>query len=346
EALRASGARVDIVQLDIADATQVKQLCTRLSSLPVLRGVIHAAGVLDDAILSAQNPARVRAVAAPKMMGAANLEAMLPLEGVDFFVSYSSVASALGTTGQANYAAANAFLDAQAHSLRARGIPATSISFGPFSDVGMATQGRGLQRLRERGLRGLRIAHADAALDALAGSDVTHVIVANWNPLEWTRVHCEPAELRRLSAVLPLSRPGRAEETHQASDLRERVAKLPGERQRRDALRDFVRHEVSKVLRTSIEHVDATRALKQLGVDSLTAIELRNRLERATQLRLSATLIFSYPTVNAIADHLGSQLAVDSERDTEVDALAAALSGLSDDELTRLLGRPDAEPVS
>ncbi len=358
--MRHTGACIQTVELDIGDHAQAERLRDTLSTLPPLRGVIHAAGVLDDGMLTAQNPARMRTVAAAKLIGAMNLQAVLPLQGLDFFVSYSSVASGLGTRGQANYAAANAFLDAQAHALRGRGIPATSIGFGPFAGTGLTTDGRGLEMLRVGGLRALRLAHADAALDAIAGGTHAHEMVANLDAVTWIRQHHGAAEARRVAALLP--RLGRAVEAAPAAvgaDLRERLAAMVGERQRRDAMRAFARQEVASVLRVSPDRVDPTKALKSLGIDSLLALDLRNRLERATALRLSGTLVFSYPTVEAIADHLREQLfpaasatsvppiapvATDPALvgvDAEVDALADTLSTMTEEELLRLLGQTD-----
>ena len=370
ESMHADGAVVTVVQMDIASNADVEALRARLLPLPKLRGVIHAAGTLDDAVVAEQSAARMRTVASSKMFGAVNIEELLAGRDFDFYVSYSSVASVFGTGGQANYAAANAFLDAQAQALRACGIAATSINFGPFATAGLATQGRGLQRLREQGLRGLRVEHANFALDRAGNSASGQMIVADWDVASWVEVHHAPAEMRRLSALLPSRSGSSSVAVPQEQDFLQKLSVAVGEKQRRDMTRDLVRGEVSTVLRLLVSQVDPTRALRQLGVDSLLAIELRNRLERITQMRLPGTLIFSYPTVNAIADHLGSLLtvgnqhsprvatgadsrladeithlsvearvdaAIDTHTDAEVDSLADAMSELSAEELQRLL---------
>ena len=352
--LRASGIEVETVAADISRDDGARQISDRLLKMPALAGIIHAAGVLDDGVLAEQTPTRMRTVAASKVGGVMQLARLPGVQDVDFFVLYSSVAAALGTRGQANYAAANAVLDATAHALRARGIRATSIAFGPFAGGGLAAEGRRLEILRDSGVGALRLAHADAALETLAGSTSAHAIAAVFDAAVWVAAHDSAAARRRFAPLLSSDGEHPATPTAARNSIRDQLALLAGARQRDDAMLDFVRGEVASVLRTTIDRVDPGKALKSLGIDSLAALELRNRLEQSTALRLSGTLIFSYPTAAAIATHLlrgidaslapshaastadaGSATAADGD---EFAALALELEALDDDAVRRLLG--------
>lgn len=209
-ALEARGTRVTVARADVADRAELAQLLRAVaeSGLP-LRGVIHAAGVLDDGLLAQQTPARLRAVMAPKVLGALHLDALTRDAPLDFFVMYASAAGLLGSPGQGNYAAANAFLDALAHHLRRCGRPALSIDWGAFAEVGMAAaqQRRGAQ-LTSRGLRGLTPAEGLTALAQLLGERRTQVAVV---PLPSGVRQSPPwmmhAASRRLSRLAASRRP-------------------------------------------------------------------------------------------------------------------------------------------
>jgi acyl carrier protein len=324
---------------------------------------LHAAGVLDDGLLTDQTPRRMRVVAEAKVRGFLRL-AMLPeLRSVDFVVLFSSIAGALGTRGQGNYAAANAVLDAMAHALRAQGVPATSIGFGPFAGRGLATRGRRLQVLADRGIGAMRLTVVGNALDALAGSSVAHEVVAALDPVTWMTTHAAAVERLRFAAfdVIDLTSSSVAD-PRATTTLRERVSAVPGVRQRADLLLEFVRAEVAGVLRTSVDRVEPLKALRTMGIDSLTALELRNRLEQATTLRLPGTLVFTYPTAAAIATHLLECLApvdaapgpetvvgaapadgasvAEETGDDEFDALVREMATMDEAELARLLDGP------
>ncbi len=351
-ALEAHGVIVVSLAADIARPEAIARLRTQLATMPPLRGVLHAAGVLDDGPIAAQTPERMRLVAAAKLGGLLQLASMPELAAADFLVLYSSVAGALGTRGQANYAAANAALDAMAHALRAGGVRATSIGFGPFGGRGLAADGRRLEILAGSGIGALRLAHADIALDALAGSSSAHALVMVLDATAWIERHDTASERHRFAALLT---PAPASEADQPSvpGLHDRLALVIGARQRRDLVLAFVQGEVAAVLRTTPDRVEPMKALRTLGIDSLTALELRNRLEQATALRLPGTLVFTYPNASALADHLAERLAPSRDESTappsptagpaadaaeeEIEALARAMAGLDADELQRLL---------
>jgi NADPH:quinone reductase-like Zn-dependent oxidoreductase/short-subunit dehydrogenase/acyl carrier protein len=361
-AWRASGVRVTLVAADVSTSAGLAAMRTALDALPPLAGIVHAAGVLDDGVLTAQTPGRMRTVAAPKIGGALQLSLLAQESPPDFVVFYSSVAGALGTRGQANYAAANAFLDAQAFALRARGIAATSLGFGPFGDAGMATEQNRLETLAAAGVGALRLEHADAALARFCGGSNAHVIIAVFDAAVWTAANGTAAERHRYASLLTAVAAPAAAMPSAHDGLHARLAAAVGARQRGDVMLAFVRAEAAVVLRSTVERVEPGKALKALGIDSLTSLELRARLERATGLQLSGTLVFSFPTASAIAAHLlerleasepanqaalpaevsASESAADAEQ-RELDALAQALTGMGDDEVRRLLAEQGGE---
>lgn len=346
---RAAGVMVDAVAGDIAHPDTTATLRKLLATRPPLGGVLHAAGVLDDGLLAAQTPARMRDVASAKVGGLFQIVSLPGIAQADFVVLYSSIASALGTSGQANYAAANAVLDATAHALRARGVRATSIGFGPFAGAGLATDGRGLEILGDSGFGALRPTHADVAIDVLAGSARVHEIVASFDAAAWVQMHADPAERRRMSALLT---PEAGDATTAVVEgLRDGLARIVGSRQREDFVMAFVQQEVAGVLRSTPDRVEPMKALRTMGIDSLTALELKNRLERASSLRLPGTLVFTYPTAAAIAAHILERLAPITAAsdapsvaaspvptaDDALDALARDMAAMDDETLRRLL---------
>ncbi len=352
----AVGVRVTTLMLDIGDATAIDAFAALLSDMPPLAGVLHAAGTLDDGVLAAQTPARLRAVALAKVGGLLQLQRLPGFASSDFVVLYSSVAGTLGTRGQANYAAANAVLDAMAHQLRAQGIRATSIGFGPFAGAGMATDGRGLDVLADSGLDALALAYADRALDVYAGSLAAHAMVASFDADAWVTAFPTAHERAQLSQLLSTSAPPVAASEYTDTGVRARLAAAVGPRARSDVALAFVCGEIAAVLRTAVERVEPMQALRAMGIDSLTSLELRNRLEHGTGLSLPGTLVFAFPTAAAIAAHLLERLTAPAAPDAaagapvtalpthapasahdHLDALARELGALDDDVVRRLL---------
>ncbi|MFI2695479.1 SDR family NAD(P)-dependent oxidoreductase, partial [Kitasatospora sp. NPDC018619] len=304
--LTALGAEVTLAACDAADRTALAALLAAHE----VTAVVHTAGVLDDGVLDALTPERVAAVLRPKVDGAVNLHELTAGRELDAFVLFSSVAGVLGAAGQAGYAAANTFLDALAHSRRAAGLPGTAIAWGPWllddpAHAGMAGGlGRAdLGRLARGGMAPLRAEQGLELFDAgRAGADPLAVAV-----------RLDPAAFRG-GDVPPMLRglvraPGRrAAESGGGQDPARRIAGLSGEHRTR-ALLDLVRTRVADVLgHASAESVQADRAFKEIGFDSLTAVELRTRLHEATGLRLPATLVFDYPTPAALAGFLDERL--------------------------------------
>ncbi|WP_344041687.1 type I polyketide synthase [Saccharothrix xinjiangensis] len=293
------GVGVTVVACDVADGDSLRALVANRD----LRAVVHAAGVLDDAMLDDLTPSRVEAVLRPKVDAVAALrEATRPLD-LDAFVVFSSVAGVLGSPGQGNYAAANTAVDALVRAYRAEGFPATSIAWGPWAGDGMA-DGEVGDRLRDRGFRPMDPDHALAALGRVVGQDEPVVVVAD---LDWERV-VPTLTSTTICADLPEARPLLAARTEPASALADRVAGL-SEADRAAVLLELVRSEAAAVLgHADRATVAVDQAFRDLGFDSLAAVQLRNRISAATGLPLPTTAAFDHPTPAALAAHLGHEL--------------------------------------
>ncbi|MEV6927914.1 SDR family NAD(P)-dependent oxidoreductase [Dactylosporangium sp. NPDC051485] len=289
--LAALGADVTVAACDVGDR---EALAALLDAHPVT-AVVHAAGVLDDATLDNLTPGRLDAVLRPKLDAARHLDELTADRPLAAFVLFSSLAGTLGTPGQANYAAANAGLEAIAARRRAAGRPGVAIAWGRWEQASGMTGHLGdadVARLGREGILAMPAAQALALFDAALGAGRDTVVAARLSP---------PAlrELAGDGALPPILRglvraPARRATTAAAADWA-----TP------DGALTLVRAAVAAVLgHTGGEHVDATRAFKDLGFDSLTAVELRNRLQTATGQRLPATLVFDFPTPAALATHL------------------------------------------
>ncbi|SER42705.1 type I polyketide synthase [Actinokineospora terrae] len=291
-----------------------------------LTGVVHAAGVLDDGVLGSLTPDRLAAVLRPKVTAALLLDDLTAAHDLAFFVLYSSASSTLGTAGQANYAAANAVLDALAHRRRARGLPGQSLAWGLWEQASTMTGHLG-QAAKARAGATITAEQGMALFDAAISLPDAHLVPIN---LDLKAVQDVPPLLRGL--VRP-SAPTRARAgAAKPVDLAERLTRLPEPEQRR-TLQDIVRDHAAAVL----GHGDAgavgpERAFKELGFDSLTGVELRNRLAGATGLRLPATLVFDHPTPVDLADRLWGDLVGSGDPDAaaiaDLDRLSATVAAL------------------
>ena len=273
---------------------------------------------------------------APKVHGAWHLHTLTQELPLDFFVVFSSMASLLGSAGQSNYAAANAFLDALAHHRRARGLPGLSINWGPWAQVGLAAaQANRGERLALRGLGSIGPDQGTAALGRLLEQDAPQIAVMSFNLRRWRQFYPKAAG-SPLFAEIALEEEGVGTPTRGMGQvLRE---KDPEER--RTLLRAHLREQVAQVLRMAPSRIEAGTPLHTLGFDSLMVVELRNRLEASLGLTLSATLAWKYPSLGALASHLASQFGAVPETAPNGDArpaMADQLQALSDDDMAALM---------
>ena len=347
--LAAAGAHVTTHAVDVADHDA---LAAVIAALPTpLVGVFHAAGVLDDAVIAHQDRDHLARVMAPKICGAWNLHLLtrdLPLR---CFVLFSSVAALVGSPGQSNYAAANAFLDALAAHRRALALPALAVQWGAVAEVGLAARDeRRGARLAARGMRPLPVERALDHLERLlADPDLTTIAVAPLDLRQWLEFHLAVASAPYF-AELRTTAPAPALDL--AATRRDLAALDPDARLR--AVDDLVRAQVLQVLRVAVDRVHRHTSLLDLGLDSLTGLELRNRLESALGLRLPASLAWTYPRLDVLAAHLDARLAdattpppemsltpspaptAETPRDSGLPT-SDDLSALSDEELLRAL---------
>ncbi|WP_345328579.1 SDR family NAD(P)-dependent oxidoreductase, partial [Kitasatospora aburaviensis] len=312
--LAALGAAVTVAGCDVADRAELARLLDSLPAAPPLRAVVHAAGVLADGVLESMEPEQLDRVFRAKADAAHHLHELTRGLDLDAFVLFSSLSGTLGGAGQGNYAAANTYLDALAQRRRAEGLPATSIAWGPWADGGMALDDAVRERMRRGGVRPMAPEQAIRALEAALGDDETTLAVAD---IDWERflpaftasrpsplLATLPAARRLASAACPVSSPAGTGGGAATSVLAQLLADTPAGARTEVAL-DLVRTQVAAVLgHASAETVVPQRAFRELGFDSLTAVELRNRINATTGLSLPATLIFDYPTPEALSRHV------------------------------------------
>lgn len=300
-ALEALGASVHVAAVDVADEAQLRAFLLRYAAeaWPAIRGVVHAAGAFDNRLASQMDRETFDAVLQPKLQGARWLDRLLP--DLDLFVTFSSTGAFLAQAGQANYAAANAGLDALAQDRRARGLPALSIGWGVWAGTGLVQDQTGAQnvaQMERQGIRAFEPERGAALFPWLCQRREAHLIVL---PMEWAAfARARAGRANVLYRDLLASLPAPSEPT---LDLGGQLAAAPPAERRR-LLEGVVKEAVGAVLRIAPARLDPRKALGSMGLNSLMAMELRNRLEAALGRSLSATLAWNYPTVEALAAHL------------------------------------------
>jgi NADPH:quinone reductase-like Zn-dependent oxidoreductase/acyl carrier protein len=314
ESMRANGATVTFAQADIAVEADVRRVLGDIAATPYpLRGIVHAAGVLDDGLLAQMNWARFRTVMAPKVRGGWLLHQLTQRDRLDFFVLFSSTSAVLGAPGQSNYAAANAFLDGLAQFRRAQGAPALSVNWGAWSDVGMAArlQGRDQSRIADRGIGSITPEQGVRALGMLLNQPEAHVTVL---PVRWQKFFdgfpgAVPPMLRVVAKGAAQKKDAGQAAAAAGGGLKAQLATASAG-DRREMLLAFVREQVAKVLGLdSGEAIDPQLPFTSLGLDSLMAVEMRNAIASAIDQTLPASLIFDHPTVEQLAEFIGESLA-------------------------------------
>ncbi|HEY4303071.1 MAG TPA: SDR family NAD(P)-dependent oxidoreductase [Gemmatimonadaceae bacterium] len=312
--LRALGATVLVVRGDVTKEEDVRRAFDESArEMPSLAGVIHAAGVLDDGVIASQNWHRFATVMGPKVLGSWHLHRLAgPL---DFFAFFSSGASVAGSPGQANHAAANAFEDALAWYRQSKGLPTVSINWGPWAEIGAAAErhvtGPGFlgQIAPQDGLIAFDASlRRDGEMDRLASSQVA-VLAADWSRLDSTGA-AMPI-YRELASVVKRAVTSAVTAASAELSLRERLRAAAPNR-RRVALQDHVRRLTAKVLGVaSAESLDVNEPLRQMGLDSLMAVELRNLLAKAVERPMPATITFDHPSVSALTAFIANDALAD-----------------------------------
>jgi acyl carrier protein len=335
------GATVSVVACDVSDREQLRVLLDGVDREHPLTAVIHAAGVLDDATIGSLTVESLDRVLAPKLDAAWYLHELTRGMDLRWFVLFSSAAGVVGAAGQGNYAAANSFLDGLAAHRRALGLPAISLAWGQWlKDTGMTghLSGGDLARMARAGVLALSSDQGLGLFDAAFGADRALVAPVSLD-MATLRARARAGELPALFGGL-VRGPVRAARANAERSLARSLVGL-GDTERGRVILQFVRAEAASVLgHASAGAIEPQRAFKELGFDSLTAVELRNRLVAATGLRLPPTLIFDHPNPTALATHILDRLE-QPERVTvgavqaELEKLEAMLLTIADDDIER-----------
>ena len=335
--LTTDGVRVEVAKADVSDERQLAGVIEEVRrSMPPLRGVFHAAGILDDGVLLQLDEERFARVMAPKVSGSWNLHRLTLEEDLDYFVLFSSAASVLGSPGQGNYVAANTFLDALAHHRRALGMPALAINWGAWTEVGLATRSDRVEHLTRQGImpftpeQGVRLMGRMLELDLVQCMGIS---------MDWGKVlgSYTPPLLSRLSEeVLAGDGP-----TKKDSSVRKDILAAEPE-ERRGLVEGFLVEQIAQVLKCSPTRVDAHEPLNRLGIDSLMAVELKNRVEADLETNLPVTVLLQGPSLSQLAAQLlegldppgadGSSTPEEAE-----DGLETQVEGLTEEEVDAML---------
>lgn len=346
EALRKSGVQVAVHRCDVTRRAELAAVLRSVADeMPPLAGIFHLAGTLADGVLRDQDWARFDEVLAPKVLGAWHLHDLTREMPLDCFVLYSSWASMLGSPGQANHSAANAFMDALAHHRQALGLPALSVNWAAWKGAGSAMHGDRLEQLGGRGIGGFSFAEALDLLGQLLSQGAPQVAVMPFDVEKWRSRSAAAARSHRFDE---LEDTAAAEPPRDEPQLAELLAGVPPGAPRLARLRQFVVNQLAVTLNTSGSRIETDASFRALGLDSLTGLELRNRLETCSGLGLPATIVWNYPSVDRLAQYLAKRLADDQDGgeggaagDESVATLLEELESLSDEEARHLLARGD-----
>jgi acyl transferase domain-containing protein/D-arabinose 1-dehydrogenase-like Zn-dependent alcohol dehydrogenase/acyl carrier protein len=309
--LQAAGASVVTSCADVAQRGDLERVFERMDGdARALRGVFHCAGVLDDGILLKLSMDRMARVMEPKVAGAWNLHLLTRERMLDYFVLFSSVSALLGSPGQANYTAANAFLDALAHYRRRSGLPASSINWGPWAEVGLAASqvNRG-QRLALQGIGSLTPQQGIHALESVLEQPAAQLAILPFDLRHWCEFYPALAGSPLFAELMDAPRAGSLD--HRMRD----VLRTTEAGERRRVLERHLREQIAEVMRLDASAMAGDASLGSLGLDSLMGLEIRNRLERSLGLTLPATLAWTYPTIAALTVYFDAALNHEVEKD-------------------------------
>ncbi|NEO35908.1 MAG: SDR family NAD(P)-dependent oxidoreductase [Moorea sp. SIOASIH] len=315
--LQEAGAQVLVLCGDISEEEDVTKILEEIKvSLPTLRGVIHAAGVLDDGLLSNMSWEQFTRVMAPKVQGAWHLHSLTQNLPLDFFVCFSSIASLLGSPAQGNYAAANAFMDALAHYRQGIGLPGLSINWGPWAEAGMAGRldHQNQKRITAQGISPIAPDQGLLVLGGLLTQPATQVSVF---PVNWFQFLLQfrgnkiPTFLSEIAIQVELSEKMASEQSELLDKLRQ-----VNQQQRINLLIAYLTDVVAKVLHLNNNNLpDPKKGFFDMGMDSLMAVEFGNRLQSDLRIFISSTTVFEYSNLKELAVYLDEVIPGDIEEE-------------------------------
>ncbi|MEM9212769.1 MAG: SDR family NAD(P)-dependent oxidoreductase [Cyanobacteria bacterium P01_F01_bin.150] len=313
QSLETQGARVQTYAVDVANIKGMIQVMQDLEqSMPSLKGIIHGAGLLDDGVLRHQTWERFERVLGPKVQGAWNLHQLAQAsdhaKDLEHFILFSSATALLGSPGQANHVTANTFLDTLAHHRRALGLPALSINWGVWSDIGSAAQRKADETMAEMGIGAIAPNQGVRAFEKVITTNPTQVGVLPVNWSQFFRNGIQSAFLSELERAWQASNTSSSSNRSSSapsdtSNFVDILRELP-ESDRHSALAVHICHQIAQVLGFKAEDINPDKGFFDLGMDSLTSVELKNKLQSTLGFTLSPTVAFDYPTVNQLANHL------------------------------------------
>ncbi|MEO1376749.1 MAG: beta-ketoacyl reductase, partial [Cyanobacteria bacterium J06635_10] len=311
-----SSARVIVAQVDVTDKSQLAQLISNIKSptppaspaspappAPI-RGIIHAAGVLDDGVLHSMSWEQFTNVVHPKVIGAWNLHDLTQDCALDFFVLFSSATALLGSPGQGNHVAANVFLDSLAHYRQSIGKPGLSINWGIWSDVGSAAKRNADKEMQLKGINAIAPQDGIDLFAKLLQSPAPQVGVV---PINWSlflQQNITSSFFTDFKETLYIT------SLHNAKYITSLHNAKPSER--RHLLEIHLRNQISQILGFQPDEIDAEQGFFDLGMDSLTSVELKNRLQKSLGVTLSSTVIFDRPNLNALLDYLVEEMGLEN----------------------------------
>ncbi|WP_217215489.1 type I polyketide synthase [Streptomyces sp. AC550_RSS872] len=309
--LTEAGAHVTVAACDITDRDQLAALLADLPADRPLTAVLHTAAALDDGLIESLTPERTRAVLEPKVLGALHLHELTRDLGLGAFVLFSSMAGTMGAPGQGNYAAANATLDALAAHRRAQGLPGLSLAWGFWdqrSEMSGHLDDRDMQRMSRGGVVPMTSEEGLAAFDLACRTDRAQLVPAKLNPAALAGTSGRIPPIMRALVPTPARRAGHRSAGTEGASLRERLIPLTGTERMRILLQLVRSHAATVLGHADPDAVGSTAPFRELGFDSLTAVEFRNRLTGAVGFRLPVTVVFDHPTPGELADFLAAEL--------------------------------------
>ncbi len=335
EELEKKGCRVQYVAMDITEEEAVKELVEKMHESPLpIGGAVHIAGVIRDKMLFQMTQEDFDVVYDTKVKGAWLLSKYLWDDELDFFMMYSSTGSVVTAVGQVNYAAGNSFLDSLAYYRETCGKPALSLGWGPWG-VGMVKEKKLIDHYKyQRGMNPIYAVNGMQALERIFGQNVCHAVIgeANW-PLALQNYPGKPA----LYYHLAVEEQNHSEQEDEEMDLLERLATIEEEGERKQVIMDFISGIVAETVHAKKEEIVFDQSINAIGVDSIIATELRNRINKTCCINLSIVDILSGISVAQIAEKHYEEICQFLEEDEDLESLLSQIENISEEEVKKML---------